>query len=327
MAKLTLSFKDKVLRIFPLLGETLCIGRDPQCHIHIDSLAVEPWHADISLDAEGIRISARPDTTVLVNETAITEPHRLANGDRIQVGKHTLTYSDEGELAHEKVTPIARHMITGWLQIMSGSHFGRSIRLDRAMTRVGKGGQHMAMIARRDDGYYLSHLEGDTTPQVNGTDIGESAHRLQEGDQLRIGLLELHFFLDNQDNDNAPAPVPSEEKPQRQFTRIAFDAGVSLSNGDKTWQTSLIDLSLKGALIAQPDDWEMPDENTPYRLQLQLDDEVAITMDVSVAHQNEGQLGLSCKDIDLDSITHLRRLVELNLGNPNLLERELASLG
>ncbi len=40
-----------------------------------------------------------------------------------------------------------------------------------------------------------------------------------------------------------------------------------------------------------------------------------------------GELGLRCEDIDVDSITCLRRLVELNLGEPELLERELSALG
>jgi len=30
--------------------------------------------------------------------------------------------------------------------------------------------------------------------------------------------------------------------------------------------------------------------------------------------------------IDVDSMTHLRRLIELNLGDPTLLERELKAL-
>ena len=50
-------------------------------------------------------------------------------------------------------------------------------------------------------------------------------------------------------------------------------------------------------------------------------------MDVWVAHEENKELGLKCKDIDVDSITHLRRLIELNLGDPDLLERELSALG
>ena len=37
-------------------------------------------------------------------------------------------------------------------------------------------------------------------------------------------------------------------------------------------------------------------------------------------------VGLLCRTIDLDSVTHLRRLIELQLGAPSLLERDLAEL-
>ncbi|BCO33231.1 hypothetical protein TspCOW1_33340 [Thiohalobacter sp. COW1] len=328
MAKLTLTFKERVLRIFPLLGENLCIGRDPQCQIHIDSLAVEPQHADLRLDAAGIHLTPRPEAVVQVNGTAIEAAHTLAEGDRIQIGKHLLTYSSEGGTEQTNVTPITRHRSTGWMQIMSGSHFGRTIRLDRALTRVGKQGEHVAMIARRDRGYYLSHLEGDTAPRVNGEDIGDSSRELHEGDRLQIGRLELQFFLDQPQTAAASAAAGSEPEPvqRRRFTRIPFDADARLSAGDRQWPVELLDISLKGALIARPDDWDGRTEG-PFRLELRLGEDAVIAMDVSVAHQEEDRLGLRCEDIDLDSITHLRRLVELNLGNPDLLERELASLG
>lgn len=331
MAKLTLTFRDKVLRIFPLLGETLCIGRDPQCQIHIDSLAVEPHHADIRIDAEGIHITPRPEARVQVNGKAIEAAHTLADGDRIQVGKHQLSYSSEGGTEQVNVTPITRHRVTAWMQIMSGSHFGRTIRLDRALTRVGKHGEHVAMIAHRDKGYYLSHLEGETTPRVNGEDIGDTSRELHEGDRLQIGLLELQFFLDQPQQEPAPVPAPAAAmtepaQQRRRFTRIPFDAEARLSAGERQWAVELLDLSLKGALIARPQGWNSKAEG-PLRLELRLSEDALIVMDVSIAHQEADRLGLRCEDIDLDSITHLRRLVELNLGNPDLLERELASLG
>jgi len=38
------------------------------------------------------------------------------------------------------------------------------------------------------------------------------------------------------------------------------------------------------------------------------------------------RIGFACTHIDIDSAAHLRRLVELNLGNPELLARELSAL-
>jgi hypothetical protein len=35
---------------------------------------------------------------------------------------------------------------------------------------------------------------------------------------------------------------------------------------------------------------------------------------------------LRCENIDIDSITHLRRLVDLNAGDASLLDREFSAL-
>jgi len=50
-------------------------------------------------------------------------------------------------------------------------------------------------------------------------------------------------------------------------------------------------------------------------------------MEGHLAHVGDNNtVGIRCESIDLDSISHLRRLVELNLGDPELLNRELSAL-
>jgi hypothetical protein len=49
-------------------------------------------------------------------------------------------------------------------------------------------------------------------------------------------------------------------------------------------------------------------------------------MSVSVSHVIGNEVGFKCEHIDLDSISALRRLVELNLGDSHLLERDLLAL-
>lgn len=113
---------------------------------------------------------------------------------------------------------------------------------------------------------------------------------------------------------------------RRQFSRITFDAQTLLSQGAKQWTVTLIDLSLQGALIETPADWDV-DTQLPFAITIKLDDDKAITMSLLWRHSEKGQTGFECKHIDIDSITYLRRLVELNVGDAKLLERELAALG
>jgi hypothetical protein len=49
-------------------------------------------------------------------------------------------------------------------------------------------------------------------------------------------------------------------------------------------------------------------------------------MQGELVHREGHQVGLRCREIDIESIAHLRRLVELNLGDEDLLERELSAL-
>ncbi len=104
-----------------------------------------------------------------------------------------------------------------------------------------------------------------------------------------------------------------------------MDGQAALYCGGERWDSRLLDISLKGALIVAPADWET-DSAVGCQLELRLDGDVVISMDGTVVHCEEGHLGFRCDHIELDSISHLKRLVELNLGDEALLERELTEL-
>lgn len=113
---------------------------------------------------------------------------------------------------------------------------------------------------------------------------------------------------------------------RRRFSRIAFDASVELSDGARTWTGTLRDISLRGLLVEEPADWSAAPGST-LQARVLLDPATSLEMQVELRHSRDGLLGFACQHIDIDSIGHLRRLVELNLGDPSLLERELAALG
>ncbi len=113
---------------------------------------------------------------------------------------------------------------------------------------------------------------------------------------------------------------------RRRFQRIAFDAATELVQNERRWTVSLHDISFKGLLAKRPCDWN-GDPNQPFRATITLNDSTCLHMEVLLAHTRDDMLGFSCHHIDLDSISHLRRLVELNLGDESLLGRELVALG
>lgn len=219
MSKLTLSFKGKLLKYFPLReGETV-IGSDPGCTVFIDSLAIQPHHARLTLHGD-TAILRDLDTTdgTFVNGTRISGEHLLKNGDDIRIGKHnlklTLEPAMEAEAPEEIVltpVPLEEEMAEeeeadqpeqgsslaprhAFLQILNGQNMGKTIRLKRNLMNLGKPGVQLAVIAHRNDGFFLSHLEGVPT-RVGDQAIGDKAWPLRDGDIIQIGNVRMLFTL------------------------------------------------------------------------------------------------------------------------------------
>lgn len=113
---------------------------------------------------------------------------------------------------------------------------------------------------------------------------------------------------------------------RRHFSRIAFAGPAQLVTVDERLPVQVLDLSLKGALLLLPPDHQALD-GALCLLDLPLaPHEGRITMAVQVAHVRDDRAGLLCLGIDLESITHLRRVIELNLGDATLAERDLRAL-
>jgi len=113
---------------------------------------------------------------------------------------------------------------------------------------------------------------------------------------------------------------------RRRFNRFPIEGSVKLYSGSAMWATTLIDLSMRGVLVERPTDWA-GDLGSRYRLDLRLEGGVMIGMGVELARIANGHLGFACLKIDLDSFARLKRLIELNLGNTGILNRELSVLG
>jgi len=118
--------------------------------------------------------------------------------------------------------------------------------------------------------------------------------------------------------------TPIDDK--RKFSRIPFDTTVHLVSAEGSWNCQLLDISLKGLLATMPADWQAKTGDLYLVEMLTENEEATIRMEVSVMHTEDNHAGFRCEHIDLDSISHLRRLMELNLGDSDILDRELSEL-
>ncbi len=129
-----------------------------------------------------------------------------------------------------------------------------------------------------------------------------------------------------QTTPSSPAhSLSTTDNERRKFSRILFDAHVELAQGEFHWRASLLDISLKGILLQEQLPAEVNREQ-PILVKILLSDNTCIAMAVRIAHEHLHQTGLVCHSIDIDSVSHLRRLIELNLGDAAAAERELAEL-
>jgi hypothetical protein len=120
--------------------------------------------------------------------------------------------------------------------------------------------------------------------------------------------------------------MPDKTDERRRFHRVATDKPVSLRDGDMQHSGRVLDISLQGLLLESNGSWH-PTIGTRVRAGVRLGEEMPeISMDGEVAHIDGKRVGLRCVGIDLESASVLRRMVELNLGDGQLLERDLSQL-
>lgn len=113
---------------------------------------------------------------------------------------------------------------------------------------------------------------------------------------------------------------------RRQFTRVLFSIKAELTVEDKIYPVSIHDISLDGALVTAVKSEQSLKGKLGTLSFFLSDNESEVTMHIAVVHEHNEETGLQCNAIDIDSVTHLRRLIELNLGDSDQLNKELSQL-
>lgn len=192
-ARLVLSFGDLVLRSFPVVKQNLTIGRRPYNDVALDDLTVSGEHAVILSDA-GQRVikdlNSRNGT--LVNGRPV-QSHRLEHADLIEVGIYRLRYLVEHREIPSPPAPTAEAV--AWLEWLTGPQRGSGQPVDRPIVPISGAGNQVAVVSRRRNGFFVTHLEGLAFPLVNGDSIGLGSHPLGDGDLIELSGTMLRFRL------------------------------------------------------------------------------------------------------------------------------------
>lgn len=234
MGKLVLSMNGVVQGEYELDKERVTIGRKPDNDIQIDNLAVSGKHSLIITVLDDSFLEDLGSTNGTYVNGKLIKKHALKNGDVIAIGKHELKYvnehatEDDDEFektmiikpgsasaavaaaqAAEKAGAVdaadaaagaakaGGGMPQGRLTVLNGPIAGKELELTKALVTLGKPGTQVAVISRRPQGYFLTHIESDGDgkryPLVNGDPIGPKAYPLKDNDMIELAGIKMEF--------------------------------------------------------------------------------------------------------------------------------------
>ena len=102
-------------------------------------------------------------------------------------------------MANLSATPInhavSQNAAVGHIQVLSGASAGKELMLNKALTTLGKPGVQVAVITKRPQGYFITHVEGAIHPIINGKSAGAQAHQLNDNDVIELAGVKMQFYL------------------------------------------------------------------------------------------------------------------------------------
>jgi pSer/pThr/pTyr-binding forkhead associated (FHA) protein len=105
------------------------------------------------------------------------------------------TVQPGGPAAATATAPAKPGQPMGAIQLLSGANAGKELELNKPLTTLGKPGVQVAVLTRRPQGYFITHVEGSSRPAVNGQQIGAAPHALKDHDVIELAGVKMEFFI------------------------------------------------------------------------------------------------------------------------------------
>lgn len=113
---------------------------------------------------------------------------------------------------------------------------------------------------------------------------------------------------------------------KRRFSRVKCVEKSIVETGSDTVEVRLHDISLKGALVEHAGDLTVERGDT-WKMFFQLNhSDIVLQFDVQVVHCRDNLAGVKFTEMDLDTMIHLRSLMEARTVNPEQVRHELSFL-
>jgi len=189
---------DSFLEDLNSTNGTLINGQPAKKHFLKNNDVIELGKYKLKYLAEHIQQAESTDfeKTLVMRPRAMPQAAGEASAVVAQAGD---SFADTmaGHVPRPVAAPVAMPpaATSGAIQILNGANAGRELELTKTLTTLGKPGVQVAVIAKRPQGYFITHVEGAQFPVVNGQALDVQARQLADHDVIEIAGIKMEFFL------------------------------------------------------------------------------------------------------------------------------------
>jgi len=221
--------------VIEVTRERISLGRRAESDIQLLDPTVSGQHAVITVTLGDVWIEDVGSTNGTFVNDELVRRQLLRDGDEIAIGQHRLTCqipqsvdddvmplsasapvvaTDPAELDQVHVDALAHlertmrrmpqgdEMPSARLELLTGPHAGKSLKLDQPSFSLGAFRQRMAVVARKPTGYYILPVvnQSDVSgyPHVNGEPVSDDGCPLRHRDRIDVGGVQMDFMFEAQ---------------------------------------------------------------------------------------------------------------------------------
>ena len=201
-ARIVTILKDSFLEDLGSTNGTLVNGNPVKKHILQDSDVIEIGKYKLKFVMEAL--AAQPveeasmedfEKTMILRAPAAAKAAAKAFGETPAMQAVAATAPAPAVTAAVVAAPPVEQAAVAAIQILNGPSAGRELVFTKNLTTLGKAGVQVAVIARRPQGYFITHVEGVKFPVVNGTTLDAQAHPLNDHDVIELAGVKMEFFF------------------------------------------------------------------------------------------------------------------------------------
>lgn len=134
------------------------------------------------------------EKTMIIRPSAMKAAADEAQKMQSTVSQPAVVTTAPPPVAPQPAAPASTEPV-GRIQVLTGPSTGKELVLNKALTTLGKPGVQVAVITKRPQGYFITHVEGQQHPVVNGQSVGAQAHGLNDHDVIELAGVKMEFYL------------------------------------------------------------------------------------------------------------------------------------